>query len=369
MPEGGVSPRDVPDAPPPRDVPEGGVPPTPEQLLEGARPTRPTADILDDMMNQPNHPSGSGGVAEPTGVQDWQRGFFPDAQGRTVIDGDGRVLVGDRHIGNVDPESGGLVNLNNEPMTVALDHRGVPVGYIERPDIPGGLTPTYNGRGELVGHVDDFGRARIDGEWTPVAIDAEGKLVPNDTPVSTGSPSEFLPPEGLRGQTRLPGSQIEPTTVARTGPSAPPADVPITTGIETPPTGGVGQPVDHTPYGRPVSAGDGLPPARISDLDAGPRIPVLDESGNVAHFVEPGPREIHYDANGNPQFVQRQHPAQRSTMRDVVIDPSQAPDSLRRMPTPEVFDAATVAHPLSGDGAPPVAPDIIRPTPPGGSTP
>ena len=361
-------PVDVPDRPPPVDVPERVPPLTPAQALEGARPARPTPDILDDMMNQPHHPAGTNG---PGGVQEWQPGNFPDADGRTMIDPDGRVVVNDRHIGNVEPESGTLVNLDNEPMTVALDHRGVPAGYIEQPGAPPGMNPTYNGRGELVGYVDDLGRADIGGELVPVAIDHQGNLVPYDAPRSTSPPVEHLPPEGLRGQSRLGGADVEPTTGALTEPLAASAgDVPPPTGhIEASPPGDAGTPVDYTPYGQPVSAGDGQPPAALSDLDRGARIPVLDDSGGVAHLVEPGPREIHYDANGTPHFVQRQHPVQSTPMGDIDLGTMRSFPGARQMPTPEVFDATEAWHPLAGDGAPPAAPDVIRPTPPGGDPP
>ncbi|HSQ36390.1 MAG TPA: hypothetical protein VLS92_00685 [Acidimicrobiia bacterium] len=289
------------ELPPPRPTPqELGLPehllvdpdmlppPTPEELLAGARPTRPSGDILDDMMQQPRHPA----VAEPPPagrVPDWQRGFFPDAEGRTMIDTDGRVIAGNRQIGSVDPDTGTLQNLNGEPMTVALDHRGVPIGYLEHPDVPPGMQPAYNARGELAGYVDQAGRADLGGQRVPAAIDADGRLIPYEAPA-----------------------------------------------------------------GGPVGPG---PEARL---------PVLDENGAVAHFVEPGPREIHYDANGVPYYVQRQHPVQGTTMRDIVLDPSRAPAELQRMPTPEVFDATESWCPLVGEGAPPTAPPAGPTSPQGG---
>jgi len=364
-----VSPVDALDGPPLRELPDSAPPRTPEQLLEGARPTRATSDILDDMMNQPSHPAGSSG---PVGVQEWQPGYFPDAQGRTMIDSQGRVLVHDRHIGNVNPETGTLVNLDGDPMRVAIDHRGVPQGYVEQPSSPPGMEPAYNSRGELAGHVDSSGRADIGGERVPVAFDSEGNLVPYEgSPRQQGSPVEHLPPESLRGQTRLPGSELEPTTGALTEPPAGPTDAapPATGQMEAPVSGAADGPIDYSPYGRPIEGGDGAAPIGLSELDRSPRIPVLDENGRVSHLVEPGPREIHYDQNGNPFFVQRQHPVSPTPMRDInIADLSSVRDG-RMMPTPEVFDATEAWHQLGGEGAPPLAPDVIPPSPPGGDPP
>lgn len=282
---------------PPFDAPSstgGSAAPaaTPESLLAGARPTRPSAAILDDMMTQPRHTAAPDASPVPRGAPDWQRGFFPDAQGRTLIDADGRVVVGDRQIGAVDPATGTLRNLDGQPVRVAADYRGVPVGYVEQPSAPAGMLPAYNERGQFAGFVDELGRADVGGRRVPVALDPDGRLVP---------------------------------------------------------------------YERPP-----IPAQAVSATE--PRIPVLDRSGGVAHLVEAGPREIRYDRNGQPFFIQRRHPVQPSTMRDIVVDPALAPAELGRMPTPEVFDATEAWCPLTGEGAPRPAPEVL-PTPRGSDHP
>ena len=295
---------EVPDTPPVRPPPTPGPvaperpipgpsPAAPEDLLAGARPSRPSGDVLDDMMRQPRQPA----AAEPPSggrVPDWQRGFFPDAEGRTMIDTDGRVVVGDRQIGSVDPETGTLRNLGGEPMTVALDHRGVPVGYLEQPDVPPGMRPAYSEHGTLAGYVDERGRADLGGGRVPVAMDADGRLVPYEAPAA--------------------------------------------------------------------QSGDGLDDLRLASQG---RVPVLDERGAVDHFVEPGPREIHY-RDGVPHYVQRQYPVRGTSMQDIVIDRSRPPTELQRMPTPEVYDLTQVSCPLVGEGAPPPAPQVGPPNPQGG---
>jgi hypothetical protein len=345
--------------PPGIDIPDAAPPPTPGQLLEGARPTRASADILGDMMNQPSHPAGTGAVPDAPGPG--------GVLGGIDTDGTGRLLVNGRQIGEIDPATGTIRNLNNEPVRVAVDGYGRPVGYIEQPDVPPGLTPVHNQRGELVGHVDELGRAEIGGERVRVAIDGRGNLVPYDAPRSTGSPVEHLPPEGLRGQSRLPGGG-EAATGAHAVPPAPAADLPPITGrVEAPPPGGA--PIDYTPYGQPVLAGDNRPPIGLGDLDTGPRIPVLDESGRIAHVVEAGPREIHYDAHGNPHFVQRQYPVQPTSMPDIDLSTGKSFPGARQMPTPEVWDLTEASYPLTGTGAPPPAPEVLPPAPPGGDPP
>jgi hypothetical protein len=118
-----------------------------------------------------------------------------------------------------------------------------------------------------------------------------------------------------------------------------------------------------------VLAGDNRPPIGLGDLDTGPRIPVLDESGRIAHVVEAGPREIHYDAHGNPHFVQRQYPVQPTSMPDIDLSTGKTFTGTRQMPTPEAWDLTEASYPLTGIGAPPPAPDVAPPTPPGGDPP
>ena len=359
------NPQHQPPKPPPvldpDTVPRGGRPLTPDEALAQGRPTKPSSEILDNVMKQPDQPGGSGGSR---GIDD-PRGFFPDAEGRgAYMDAEGRVLVDDRHIGNYDPKTGTAKNLNNEPIKIAVDGKQRPQGYIEQPnlpDMPEGMSPAYNARGELAGYVDEFGRADIGGKRVPVAFDAEGKLVPHDAPRRSSPPQEFLPREDLRGQTRLPGD-VEPATGSL---AESPADMPATGQIEAAPTA-PDAPIDYSPYGKPIYGSDGTPPVGPRDIDTTPKIPVLDENGRVSHLVEPGPREIRYDTDGTPVFVQRQHPPQPATMRDRDLGTGLPFPGARQMPAPEAWAAVTSEFPLSGTGAPPRAPDVIAPTPPGG---
>ena len=86
---------------------------------------------------------------------------------------------------------------------------------------------------------------------------------------------------------------------------------------------------------------------------------MLDADGAPTHYVEPGPREIHFDADGNPLFAQRTFPAQPLIQRGGGISG----------PVPEVYDSSIEYYPLTGENAPPPAPLAGGTGPPGGDTP
>jgi hypothetical protein len=250
------------------------------------------SEIADRMMDQPRQPG--------TAIEPQPASASPGAAGGIDIDADGRFVVGGRQVGSLDPDTGTLTNSRGERILIAMDDKsGMPVGYLEQPEAPPGLTPTYNSRGELAGYVDPSGRAMIDGEPTPVALDAEGNLVPYEPP----------PPAGGSGADAPAGAER----------------------IEIP---------------------------GASEVDLNPRIPVLDADGAPTKYIEPGPREIQYDADGKPRFAQRTFPAQPAIQRGGGIS----------APVPEVFDSSVEYYPLTGENAPPPAPLVGRP-PAGGDAP
>ena len=326
-----VSPADATGRPPLGDLPER-VPPTPDQMLGQARPTMDGAEIVDKAMGQPRYP-----VPDDLGPQ--PAAASPGAAGRIDIDAEGRFVIGKRQVGALDPETGMLTNQRGERILIAMDDEThMPIGYLEQPDTPSGLAPAYNARGELAGHVDSSGRAMINGKLTPVAIDADGNLVPYDPPtVATGVDS---PSDGVYGQAR-----IRDDAAPVTGASAAP---PRTDG--EPATGPLGSPPAESAAGGRID----IPSA--SELDIEARIPVLDADGAPTHFVEPGPREIHFDPDGNPLFAQRTFPAQPAIQRGGGIN----------APVQEVFDSSVNYHPLAGQNAPPPAPLVGGPRPSGG---
>ncbi len=316
------------------DLPER-IPPTRDQLLGQARPTMHGSEIVDKTMGQPSHP-----VPDDLGPQ--PASASPGAAGGIDIDSEGRFVVGDRQVGSLDPESGMLTNQRGERILIAMDDQThLPVGYLEQPDTPAGLAPAYNGKGELIGHVDPAGRAMVNGELRSVAIDAEGNLVPYDPPQAAASTGPS--PEGFVGQPRI-RDDVAPVTGASAAPSR--AEVePVTGPLGGPPPGG-------TTGGRVE-----IPSA--AEVDINPRIPVLDADGAPTHYVEPGPREIHFDADGNPLFAQRTFPAQPLIQRGGGISG----------PVPEVYDSSIEYYPLTGENAPPPAPLAGGTGPPGGDTP
>jgi hypothetical protein len=327
-----VSPADATGKPPLGDLPES-LPPTSDQLLGQARPTMDGSEIVDKAMGQPRYPVPDDLAPQPASVS-------PGAAGSIDIDAEGRFVIGNRQVGALDPETGMLTNQRGERILIAMDDEThLPVGYLEQPDTPAGLAPTYNARGELAGHVDSSGRAMIDGKLTPVAIDADGKLVPYKPPPAPAGAD--TPSDGVVGQARI-RDDAAPATA-----SPPPqrAEVEPATGpLGRPPTGSV--------------TGGRIEIPSVGELDIKPRIPVLDTDGAPTHFVEPGSREIHFDPDGNPLFAQRTFPAQPAIQRGGGIS----------APVPEVFDSSVNYHPLAGENAPPPAPPVGGSRPSGGDT-
>ena len=282
------------------------------------------SEIVDKTMGQPRHPVPDDLAPQPSSAS-------PGAAGRIDIDAEGRLVIGNRQVGALDPETGMLTNQRGERVLIAMDDKaGMPVGYLEQPDTPAGMAPAYNARGELVGHVDSSGRAMIEGQLTPVAIDADGKLVPYHPPPA--APAVDTPSESVVGQARI-RDDAAPVTGASAAP--PRADV-------EPATGPLGRP----PTGSATGGRIEIP--SVAEVDINPRIPVLDADGAPTHFVEPGPREIHFDPDGNPLFAQRTFPAQPAIQRGGGIS----------APVQEVYDSSIAYHPLTGEHAPPVAPPV-----------
>ncbi len=307
-----AGPRPDPAPTPTRDL-------TPEELLEQARGTKTPEEIVASVEDQPDFLPRTDGV-DPT----------PPSSGIAGVDVDdaGRVAINGRQIGNFDADSQTLTNMNGDQIQIATDGMGVPVGYLEVPDAPPGMTPTYNSEGKLAGYVDDMGRANIDGELVPVGVDSDGNLVPFEEP---------------------PVSHLNPEHDA-------PADI-----VAGSPAPGEAEPAGFTPYGNPVASGDSQPPIGTRDLDTRPRVPVLDENNQVIHYVESGPREIHYDSDGNPQFVQRQFPPSPEQGLDLDIGTGQWLPDGQPMPGLEVADSGVLyphTEPLTGPDAPPSAPEM-----------
>jgi len=299
----------------------------PDTLVNQAK-SPPSGDVLvDRMMRQPSHPAGPSFDPPPPPEAVARIGMFD-------TDAQGRVIIGGRHVGNIDPETGTIKDLGGRPITIATDDRQA-IGYLEQPDAPAGFAPAYNGRGELVGYVDGEGKAIIDGAPTMVAIDADGKLVPYQMPGPPQAPDPL--PAGAGG---VPGD-APPVTGEMTGAGR----------LETePPTG-------QLPRGQTGQPGSGF--SRRSGFDIKPRIPVLDADGSPTHYVEPGPREISFDDAGNPQYVQRQYP---------VVQAQRVDDQGNVAPVPERWDHTVSRYPLTGEHAPPSAPSVDLPDDPGGAT-
>ncbi len=294
----------------------------------------PGSEIVDKAMGQPSHPVPGDLGPQPAAAS-------AGAAGRIDVDAEGRFVIGNREVGALDPETGMLTNQRGERIVIAMDDEThLPVGYLEQPDTPAGLAPAYNARGELVGHVDSSGRAMINGDLTPVAIDADGNLVPYDPPPAPAPAGVDSPSEGVIGQAR-----IRDDAAPVTGASAPPAPAEV-----EPVTG----PLERSPTGS--ASGERVEIPSVAELDIKPRIPVLDTDGAPTYFVEPGPREIHFDPDGNPLFAQRTFPAEPAIRRGGGIS----------APVQEVYDSSVNYHPLTGEGAPPAAPPVGNPGPSGG---
>ena len=283
--------------------------PSPNADLPPGQATNPeTQQILDNLESSPRASADAGGPGRPARPSD--------------VDHEGNVWVGGRRIGTMNSD-GQLVDANGRPIRVAHDlTSGASVGYVEvdTSGLPG--RPVYNSAGVEVGRVSRSGHIvnpdgsiqMHDGAPARAAIDADGSLVPYEGPDLADVRTEY-------DQTYS-GRRVEHPNPERT------------------------------------------PVPDLHELAPETRVPVLDRDGNPSHMVEAVPREVHFDENGQPQFVQHRFPARAQTMDDVNLpghtnprfDESQGQLS---MPTPDNWGSTTTRTPLTGADAPASAP-VVR---------